>query len=212
MTSENSVGIGYRFHTRQKTYSIGPYGNGKDGTFSLSDARRERDKGQGPAQGRQRPEHREAVRQAQAGGRPAFRAMGRREAREEEDMERYAPLIPRVQVCLVEDAKLLSRVRFSQWLRVVCAIPRNHPRVVSEFMGSFASCATSTDSELGQPSHLRNSKAQHSVHDSAASRNGFSDRHFTQPGWLLLMLCSPDYRPQLPHRCDPFNPRFWISR
>jgi hypothetical protein len=110
-------------------------------------------------------------------------------------MERCAPLIPRVQVCLVEDAKLLSRVWFSQWLRVVCAIPRIHPRVVSEFMGSFASCATSTDTELGQPSHLRNSKAQHSVHDSTASRNGFSDRHFTQPGWFLLMLCSPDYRP-----------------
>jgi integrase len=36
--------IGYRFHSRQKTYSIGPYGNGKDGTFSLADARRERDK------------------------------------------------------------------------------------------------------------------------------------------------------------------------
>jgi hypothetical protein len=36
--------IGYRFHTRQKTYSIGPCGNGKDGTFSLADARRERDK------------------------------------------------------------------------------------------------------------------------------------------------------------------------
>lgn len=29
-----------RFHGRQKTYSIGPYGNGKDGTFSLADARR----------------------------------------------------------------------------------------------------------------------------------------------------------------------------
>jgi hypothetical protein len=25
--------MGYRFHSRQKTYSIGPYGNGKDGTF-----------------------------------------------------------------------------------------------------------------------------------------------------------------------------------
>ena len=34
----------YRFNGRQKTYSIGPYGNGKDGTFSLADARRERDK------------------------------------------------------------------------------------------------------------------------------------------------------------------------
>jgi hypothetical protein len=36
--------LGYRFHARQKTYSIGSYGNGKDGTFSLADARRERDK------------------------------------------------------------------------------------------------------------------------------------------------------------------------
>jgi hypothetical protein len=36
--------MGYRFHGRQKTYSIGPYGTGKDGTFSLADARRERDK------------------------------------------------------------------------------------------------------------------------------------------------------------------------
>jgi integrase len=34
----------YRFRGRQRTYSIGPYGNGKDGTFSLADARRERDK------------------------------------------------------------------------------------------------------------------------------------------------------------------------
>lgn len=36
--------MGYRFRSRQKTYSIGPYGNGRDGTFSLADARRERDK------------------------------------------------------------------------------------------------------------------------------------------------------------------------
>jgi hypothetical protein len=36
--------MGYRFHSRQKTHSIGPYGNGKDGTFSLADARRVRDK------------------------------------------------------------------------------------------------------------------------------------------------------------------------
>src|SRR5215471_6141353 len=36
--------MGYRFLSRQKTYSIGPYGNGKDGTFSLADARRDRDK------------------------------------------------------------------------------------------------------------------------------------------------------------------------
>jgi hypothetical protein len=27
--------MGYRFHSRQKTYSIGPYGNGKDGTFEI---------------------------------------------------------------------------------------------------------------------------------------------------------------------------------
>ncbi|TYL94354.1 hypothetical protein FXB40_18090 [Bradyrhizobium rifense] len=26
--------MGYRFHSGQKTYSIGPYGNGKDGTIS----------------------------------------------------------------------------------------------------------------------------------------------------------------------------------
>jgi hypothetical protein len=32
--------MGYRFHSRQKTYSIGPYGNGKDDTFSLANARR----------------------------------------------------------------------------------------------------------------------------------------------------------------------------
>jgi integrase len=36
--------MAYRFDRRQKIYSIGPYGNGKDGTFSLADARRERDK------------------------------------------------------------------------------------------------------------------------------------------------------------------------
>ena len=30
--------MGYRFHSRQKTYSIGRCGNGKDGTFSLRDA------------------------------------------------------------------------------------------------------------------------------------------------------------------------------
>jgi hypothetical protein len=33
--------MGYRFHGRQKTYSIGPYGNGNDGTFSLADAKRD---------------------------------------------------------------------------------------------------------------------------------------------------------------------------
>ena len=37
----------YRFHGRQKTYSIGPYGNGRDGTFSLADARRERKRREG---------------------------------------------------------------------------------------------------------------------------------------------------------------------
>ena len=36
--------MGYRFHSGQKICSIGPYGNGKDGAFSLADARRERDK------------------------------------------------------------------------------------------------------------------------------------------------------------------------
>jgi hypothetical protein len=36
--------MSYGFHSRQKTYSIGPSGNGKDGTFLLADARRERDK------------------------------------------------------------------------------------------------------------------------------------------------------------------------
>ncbi|WP_078864168.1 integrase arm-type DNA-binding domain-containing protein [Streptomyces sp. AcH 505] len=34
----------YRFRTRRKTYSIGRYGNGRGGTLSLADARRERDK------------------------------------------------------------------------------------------------------------------------------------------------------------------------
>ena len=75
--------MGYRFHGRQKTYSIGPYGNGKDGTFSLADARRERDKAKDLLK-EGKDEHREAARQAQAGGRSAFRAMGRRVAREEE--------------------------------------------------------------------------------------------------------------------------------
>ena len=35
--------MAYRFHGRQKTYSIGPYGNGKDGGFSLAPARQKRD-------------------------------------------------------------------------------------------------------------------------------------------------------------------------
>ncbi|MGY4503231.1 hypothetical protein ACVWYH_007188 [Bradyrhizobium sp. GM24.11] len=57
----------YRFHGRQKTYSIGPYGNGKDGTFSLADARRERDKakdllkvGKDPSTEKQLDKHRQA--------------------------------------------------------------------------------------------------------------------------------------------------------
>jgi hypothetical protein len=60
--------MGYRFHTRQKTYSIGLYGNGKDGTFSLADARRERDKakdlfkkGKDPSTEKQLGEHRQAA-------------------------------------------------------------------------------------------------------------------------------------------------------
>jgi hypothetical protein len=58
----------YRFHGRQKTYSIGPYGNGKDGTFSLADARRERDKakdllkeGKDPSIEKQLDKHRQAA-------------------------------------------------------------------------------------------------------------------------------------------------------
>jgi Arm DNA-binding domain len=58
----------YRFHGRQKTYSIGPYGNGKDGTFSLADARRERDKaknllkeGKDPSIEKQFDKHRQAA-------------------------------------------------------------------------------------------------------------------------------------------------------
>ena len=35
--------MAYRFHGRQKTYSIGPYGNGSDGTVSLATARQKRD-------------------------------------------------------------------------------------------------------------------------------------------------------------------------
>jgi hypothetical protein len=60
--------MGYRFHSRQKTYSIGPYGNGKDGTFSLADARRERDKakdllkeGKDPSTEKQFDKHRQAA-------------------------------------------------------------------------------------------------------------------------------------------------------
>src|SRR5437588_10125549 len=60
--------MGYRFHSRQKTYSLGPYGNGKDGTFSLADARRERDKAKGllregkdPSTEKQLDKHRQAA-------------------------------------------------------------------------------------------------------------------------------------------------------
>ena len=60
--------MGYRFHARQKTYSIGPYGNGKDGTFSLADARRERDKtkdllkdGKDPSTEKQLVKHRQVA-------------------------------------------------------------------------------------------------------------------------------------------------------
>ena len=60
--------MGYRFHTRQKTYSIGPYGNGKDGTHSLAAARRERDKakdllkeGKDPSTEKQLDKHRQAA-------------------------------------------------------------------------------------------------------------------------------------------------------
>ncbi len=60
--------MGYRFHSRQKTYSIGPYGNGKDGTFSLADARRARDKakdllkdGKDPSTEKQLDKHRQAA-------------------------------------------------------------------------------------------------------------------------------------------------------
>ena len=60
--------MGYRFHSRQKTYSIGPYGNGKDGTFSLADARRERDKakdllkeGKDPSTEKQLDKHKQAA-------------------------------------------------------------------------------------------------------------------------------------------------------
>ena len=58
----------YRFHGRQKTYSIGPYGNGRDGTFSLADARRERDKakdllkeGKDPSTEKQLDKHRQTA-------------------------------------------------------------------------------------------------------------------------------------------------------
>jgi hypothetical protein len=57
-----------RFHSRLKTCSIGPYGNGKDGTFSLADARRERDKakdmlkeGKDPSTEKQLDKHRQAA-------------------------------------------------------------------------------------------------------------------------------------------------------
>ncbi|WP_426436004.1 Arm DNA-binding domain-containing protein [Bradyrhizobium genosp. P] len=60
--------MGYRFQNRQKTYSIGPYGDGSDGTFSLADARRKRDKakdqlkeGKDPSIEKQLAKHRQAA-------------------------------------------------------------------------------------------------------------------------------------------------------
>jgi hypothetical protein len=60
--------MGNRFQSRHKTYSIGSYGNGKDGTFSLADARRERDKakdllkeGKDPSTQKQLDKHRQAA-------------------------------------------------------------------------------------------------------------------------------------------------------
>src|SRR5260221_13267768 len=60
--------MGNRFQSRHKTYSIGSYGNGKDGTFSLADARRERDKakdllkeGKDPSTEKQLDKHRQAA-------------------------------------------------------------------------------------------------------------------------------------------------------
>jgi hypothetical protein len=51
-----------------ETYSIGPYGNGVDGTFSLADARCERDKAKGllkegkdPSTAKQLDKHRQAA-------------------------------------------------------------------------------------------------------------------------------------------------------
>ena len=72
--------MGYRFHRRQKTYSIGSYGNGKDGTFSLADARRERDKAKDLLKDGKDPSTEKQLDKF----RPASRAMGRRVAREEE--------------------------------------------------------------------------------------------------------------------------------
>jgi hypothetical protein len=60
--------MGYRFHSRQKTYSIGSYSGDKDGTFSLADGRRERDKakdllkdGKDPSTEKQLDKHRQAA-------------------------------------------------------------------------------------------------------------------------------------------------------
>ncbi|CAN7713520.1 Arm DNA-binding domain-containing protein [Bradyrhizobium sp. LjRoot220] len=67
-TASNLWQMGYRFHGRQKTYSIGPYANGRDGTFSLADARCERDKakdllkeGKDPSTEKQLDKHRQAA-------------------------------------------------------------------------------------------------------------------------------------------------------
>ena len=60
--------MGCRFHSCQKTCSIGRYGNGRDGTFLLANARRGRDKakdllkeGKDPSTDKQRDKHRQAA-------------------------------------------------------------------------------------------------------------------------------------------------------
>ena len=60
--------MAYRFHGRQKTYSIGRYGKGDDGTFSLAQARRKRDdakeqlkSGADPSLERQLAKHRDTA-------------------------------------------------------------------------------------------------------------------------------------------------------
>jgi integrase len=60
--------MAYRFHGRQKTYSIGRYGKGDDGSFSLAQARRKRDEakdllksGSDPGLEKQLAKHREAA-------------------------------------------------------------------------------------------------------------------------------------------------------
>ena len=60
--------MAYRFYGRQKTYSIGRYGKGDDGTFSLAQARNKRDdakellkNGSDPSLEKQLAKHREAT-------------------------------------------------------------------------------------------------------------------------------------------------------